>query len=166
MVVDIIFCLALVGFVALGAFRGALRTLLSFVTVFLSIVGSILLAWPLALLFNRWFGWADRYGLVIVILIIAIVLFILIRIGVFLLERFIIRLKLRSRALNRVDTMFGLLIGFARFLLYFFILTWILNLAGNIRPLASIPEWLFDGSTVANWFYTWMSRLINGIGGS
>jgi len=161
MLVDVIFVLLALGFVVLGFFRGALRGLLGFVTVFISIVLSILLGWPIALLLNRWFGWADNIGLVALILIVAIVLFIAIRIAVVLLERFVIRLKQRSRALNRVDMIFGLVLGFARFMIYFFILTWILNIAESLGPLSSVPEWLFEDSTIARWFYEMLSHIIS-----
>jgi len=157
---DVIFILLLIAFVLHGLFKGFLRGVLSLVTVFLSIIISVLLAWPLALLFDSWFDWVENHGLAVVIIITAIVIFIIIRLAIFLLMRFVAKLKERSRVLNWLDMILGLLLGLFRFTLYFASLAAIISLAANIPPLARIPEWLFDESVIASWFYQLVLRLL------
>ena len=164
MVVDIIFVILAIAFIAHGAITGALRGLLSFATGILAILLSLLIAYPIALLFSNWLGWNRLLTMAVA----AVIIYIIIRIIVFFLSRFIKRLKERMPTLNRVDRFFGLFIGFIRFFFYCLSLTFFLVLLSNAGPLARIPEWLFNGSTIASWVFDFMSDwaipLVNRIG--
>ena len=167
MVLDIIVCLVAVAFAAWGLRTGFLNGLLSFVSTFVAIVLSVLIARPLAGLFNGWFGWADsmaywfsgdgldgvvrNHGMLLLTVFIGIFFFILIMVGVFFLKRFIQRLRNKSRAFNRIDSIGGIFIGLVRFVLICVVLSSAILIFDSL--FGGVANWIFGGSTVAFWVY-------------
>jgi len=152
-VVDIIFVILAIAFAVHGVITGAMRGLLYLTTGIFAIVVSLLIAFPIALLLSNSFGW----NRLLVMAIAAVIIYIIIRIIVFVLSRYIKRLKEQRPTLNKIDRGLGLFVGLLKFFFYCLSLTFFLALLANAGPLARIPEWIFNDSTVAAWAYDLMS---------
>lgn len=167
MAADIIVSFVILAFCVWGIRTGFINGLLSFVTIFVGIVLSVLIARPLAGLLNRWFGWADSMagwfseggldgiarnnGILMLTVFVAIFFFILIMVGVFLLRRFVKRLRQTNRTFNKWDSVAGFFFGFIRFMMLACILSVGILLLDNMGT--GIHNWLFGNSTVAVWIY-------------
>jgi uncharacterized membrane protein required for colicin V production len=168
MIFDIVLVILIIVFAVLGVRSGFLRGVISTVSTIVAIVLAIVIAKPVAIQFNEWFdvtaalrglfsedsplvGYVEDFGLWLFIILIGIVLFIIIKIVLWLLQRLIKRLKESNRAFNRVDQVLGLFFGLIKFAVYFCIFTSLLMTAEGM--FTWLHEWLFEGSTIALWFY-------------
>jgi len=170
MLIDIITVTLIFIFCIIGIRTGFLRGILSFVTIFASIIIAIFLARPIARVLDSWFNLAEtagnwftgdgnldtmarNNGLIVLTVFSAIFVFALIRIILWLLRKRIRRLKEDFHTFNRVDQLFGFFFGLFRFIFYTTIVSTFLLVASSLTFLEWLPNWLFEDSTVAYWIY-------------
>ena len=170
MVIDIILISFLIGFAVLGSRRGFLRSLLSLVSITVSILLAVLGARPIARLLDNWWGLADSIGewfsgggildsvarnngMLVLIIMVAVVLFVGLRISLFFLKRFVKHVMENSKVLGRIDQVLGLFFGIVRFFYYVCLLSLVVMILSSTSALADLPQWLFADSTIAAWLY-------------
>ena len=169
MFIDIAVAVIVLLFVAFGTFRGFLRSLLGMIPTVLVIVGSILIARPVARVLDGWFGWAEglsnlfqgdgaidtwvreQGGMMMLIIIVAVVLFALLRIVLWLVMRAITRARERSRSFSTIDGIAGFFFGFVKFAVYATMLSAVLFTLTGIFD--GLHDWLFADSYLAVWIY-------------
>jgi len=169
MFLDVAVGVIIILFVAFGAMRGFLRSLLGMIPTVVVIIGSILLARPLARVLDGWFGWADglsglfqgegsidtwvreQGGMLMLVIIIAVALFILLRIVLWLVMRAIMSARERSRTFSQLDSWAGFFFGFVKFAIYATMVSAVLFTLFGI--IDGSQEWLFTDSRFALWIY-------------
>ncbi|MCL2570272.1 MAG: CvpA family protein [Firmicutes bacterium] len=170
MVVDVIVVVLILTFALVGMYVGFLRGILDFVSTFIIIIISVVIARPFALLLDRWFGiagplssifqgesaldeMARNNGLLLLTAIIAVVLFIVIKVVIAILRRKIMRWKERFPSLNSIDKTLGFFLGLFKFMVYATIFSGFLFIITSIAAFSGLHDWLLEGSTVVSWLY-------------
>jgi len=138
---------------------------------------ALFLARPVANLLDRWFSLAEVFGqlfsgegvldsfardngFILLLVFVTLVLFVVIRIILWLIKLKVSRMKERCRVFNRVDQICGLFLGIVRFIIYMTMLSTFLLFAESMTFLEWLPEWIFEDSTVFLWIYEQCIRVI------
>ena len=142
----------MIGFMAWGALRGFMKGILSFVTNTAAIIISILASRPIILLINNITNnTITRDGQLALHIMIAIGIFIFIKLIIMVVKCKITKIKRQNGVVNKIDRVFGLLLGFLKFIVWACITaTFIMVLSGIFSGL---HNFLFSSSTVAIWIY-------------
>ena len=152
MIADIVIVLIAVAFMAWGAYRGFMRGILGFITNTVAIILALLGARPILSLINSITNnTIVRDGQLGILIMVAIALFIAIRLIVMILKFKIMKIKDRFRMVNAVDRVLGALLGLFKFALAMAIVAILVLLLGNI--FSGLRPWLFEGSIIAEWIY-------------
>ncbi|MCL2846213.1 MAG: CvpA family protein [Firmicutes bacterium] len=164
MFADIVVGTLILLFAIIGAHTGLLRGLIKSIPTFAIVVVAIMLAVPIAGLLDGWFNWAEALsalfegegtldtwarnnGRSVLIVLTAVGLFLLMKLILLSLSRFIKRLTQSNRTIGRVDRILGFFFGLGRFLVYACILAMFLSLFPDLQ------ETLLEDSTLAAWIY-------------
>jgi len=175
MITDIIIGLVFLLFIALGFFRGFVKSAVMLVKIPVTIVVAILLASPLAALLGavglpgalvKWFGIPASISGFVVVIGIAIIIFIVIRIILWRFVKMSDKAEDKSKLFKRTNRLLGLLFGVLRFCVIFIIastILYIITALSNIwflSFLSKIEEFIFEGSVVAKWLYEFVVNII------
>ena len=177
MLIDILLALVIIFSVLSGIRIGFLRGVVGFLSTFVATLLAVVLARPLAILLDNWFGWgeslgalstgndtldgiANSSGLLVLVIFCGIFLFIAIKLFALLLKGTIRRLKERSRTLNAMDRALGFLFGFFRFAVWALFISGIIFVASGINIFSGVEGFIFNDSTFARWVYDRMIDLV------
>ena len=164
MVLDIVIGVLLLLFVAFGYWKGFMNGVIGFVASAISLVIALFLAKPMANLADSWFNLSKVLGDAIMtslgrplnILICGVIAYILVRILFFFLTRMVKRVKEENKAIDVIDKVLGLFLGFAKFSLMICTLFIVITLLQDIPLLGKFlnPEgWFFKDSHLGKFIY-------------
>ena len=157
MYLDIAICVILVLCLLVGWHRGFARTILGFVAAALSFILAVVLSRPLTSFFNNVFGMPNNF---IYVFIIGSVVYIFLRVSFWFAGRFISRVKERSRIVDEVDKVAGILLGFAKFFMLMCVAFIVIHLLSVIPFTSSAVDALFHRSVIGEWFYGIIRRML------
>jgi len=169
MITDIIIGLAFLLFVALGFFRGFVKSAVMLVRIPVTIVISFLLASPLAALLSsvglpgalvKWFGVPESISGLIVVVALAVIIFIIIRILLWRFVKMSDKAQEKSKTFKRANRLLGLLFGVLQFCVIFIIIAIVFFFATRLPFLRSLEGVVFDGSVVGKWLYNFVVDFI------
>jgi uncharacterized membrane protein required for colicin V production len=169
MLTDIIVVFALIVFIVLGFTRGFVRSAVLLVRIPMTIVISFLLASPIAAFFNllgfsgllaRWIDTSPSNARLLSVAIVAVVIFIAIRIILHKLVKMSDKAKEKQHIFNKVDRWLGAVFGILRFTIIFTLIAIGFRLITIVPFLSSLHGIVFDGSRVALWLYNLVTGII------
>jgi len=168
MYLDIAICLILGLFLFLGWRTGLLRGLIGFVASTAALIIAIFNAKPLAKFLDKQVNLANHLGDLtggngkfISTLVCGVIIYILIRLLFFIISKVIKNVKEKSKAIDTIDKVLGLVLGTAKFLLVLcmvFIPIYLLSSISFIEK--AINTWLLDKSVIGKFFYNLVIDLI------
>lgn len=168
MIIDIVVVLGFVLLVVLGFIRGLVKSAVMMVSIPISIVISFIVASPIAAFLNYalgfskavagWFNTSAGNGKILAVVLIAIIIFIVIRIVLHKLTKVADKAKENKHILGKVDRWLGVAFGALRFVVMFSLIAIAFAIITMIIDFIPFIDWnlyetVFSGSKVAKWLY-------------
>ena len=161
MIIDIVLSLLFVFAAYMGFHGGFMRSLVKFASTSIAIIVAISASSPAAVAFQNKWNWGDKVGGVFVLtLILAVALFILIKIAAFFVSKFIATWKAKSPLTDRVDKIAGIFFGLATCFLNICFVFWAIRFLAQLGPMAKAVDWLFNSSHIGKGIYKVSGEII------
>jgi len=157
---DILICLFLIVCLVVGWFRGFMGAVVGFMAVCLSFMVAFFLARPLANLTGNWFAFLGDSSHFMNILICGVIVFLIVRMGFFILSRYIQKLKFESNVIDKTDRIAGVFLGAFKFCFFIFLFFIVVYLLSVIPLVNSTTDWLVRGSRIGNWIFGIVRNII------
>ena len=153
-----------------------MKSVVGLTSTILSLFVSIVLAKPIALVLDKLFGWAEplggasggggvfssiinNKGMLFLSLIVAVIIFVSLKLTVFFLRRLIDKWREKSKITKRVDSSIGAALGVLKIFVYVCIAFGFLAMLSGIGFVNKFNNWLLSGSHFAKGLY-WLAGKI------
>ena len=173
MYLDIFICLFILLSAFLGWRKGFMRNILGFIASIISLVIAIFASKPLAGLLDKWFNFSEHLsklikgqGSFLNFLICIIVIYTIVYLIFFFINRAIRKAKEEHKTLDKADKIAGIFLGIAKGFLSICMMLLTLYFLSVIPFMGKVVDWLLNKGVIGKFMYETTAKLIAPIFGA